>query len=777
MRMDPVVVSSPPIQVSRRAATRVAGWIWLVALACTALAAPAQRGPWLSWRGPQQNGCSVEVSLPAKLATDPADLATAPGWTYDVQGRGTPVVDGDRLYCMAYEGEGMELEEMLLCLDANTGEKRWERRFTDYISDVIYSRYAIGSPTVDPETGHVFCLTTPGELHCFTPDGEPVWGHDMAAEYGRLTFPNGRTGAPLVVGELCIVHVITSSWGKQGPARDRFFAFEKATGRNVWSCTPGGPPKDSSFSMPVVDTLMDGRTVLYAGLGGGHMVCVDVLTGDPLWKFQMSIGGVNSSALLYDSDKLIAIHGKENLDSSVIGRMICLRRDVMPPADKAAAGGQMTLEGRSELWRNDLCAFTSSPVLVGKRVFQTDLHGDLCCIDADSGEILWKEHLAPDQIHASPAYGSGMLYVPMNNGSFHVIRPDDGGATVLQSLELEGNCLGAPAIANGRVYVHTTKRLYCFSGVEVGVPQPAFELADELVDVSGPAMRLQIRPGDVLLRPGERVPCSVLACNAAGVAVDGVDFSGLSWDLPEGVIVKDGVMAVADDAPPTSAVVQARIAVAGGADLVDTARLRIVPNLPVIDDFSKGSFQVGPDGVKVGPPRRHWLSAFKKWEIRELDGEMVLARNLDNPLFQRTQSWIGHPDDSNYTVQVDIMTDGNRRTKSSGGVINQRYLFALKGNYQTLEVSSNMERFKHSVKFKWNAKAWYTLKTQVVPREGGGVTVQAKVWPRGEDEPEAWTIQVDDPVGHTHGAAGVYGFTPQSRFRVYLDNLKVTPNG
>jgi hypothetical protein len=29
---------------------------------------------------------------------------------------------------------------------------------------------------------------------------------------------------------------------------------------------------------------------------------------------------------------------------------------------------------------------------------------------------------------------------------------------------------------------------------------------------------------------------------------------------------------------------------------------------------------------------------------------------------------------------------------------------------------------------------------------------------------------------HQSGAAGLFGFTPMSRFKAYVDNLKVTPN-
>jgi hypothetical protein len=68
------------------------------------------------------------------------------------------------------------------------------------------------------------------------------------------------------------------------------------------------------------------------------------------------------------------------------------------------------------------------------------------------------------------------------------------------------------------------------------------------------------------------------------------------------------------------------------------------------------------------------------------------------------------------------------------------------------------------------------MKTRVDVQDDGSALVLAKVWPRDADEPADWTLQATDPHGHTHGSAGVYGFTLQSRFAVYLDNLSVTPN-
>src|SRR5690606_1947224 len=98
----------------------------------------------------------------------------------------------------------------------------------------------------------------------------------------------------------------------------------------------------------------------------------------------------------------------------------------------------------------------------GDRGYQIDATGNLHCIDLVNGKILWTEKLDSDNLHSSPLYVDGILYVPTNNGKFFVIRPSDEKAEILHSMELEGSCIGAPAVWKGHVYVHTTEKLYCF---------------------------------------------------------------------------------------------------------------------------------------------------------------------------------------------------------------------------------------------------------------------------------------------------------------------------
>src|SRR4029079_9813444 len=135
-----------------------------------------------------------------------------------------------------------------------------------------------------------------------------------------------------------------------------------------------------------------------------------------------------------------------------------------------------------------------------------------------------------------------------------------------------------------------------------------------------------------------------------------------------------------------------------------------------------------------------------KFEIRDKDGGKVLAKNTDNPFFQRATVFIGDPSTKIYTIEAELMSDGNRRVMSDVGVINQRYLIVLKGNEQKLEVNSNLERLRvpeasAPPNFKWVAKAGYRSKARVdVASDGSGV-VRAKAWKKEEPEPEKWTLE------------------------------------
>jgi outer membrane protein assembly factor BamB len=745
--------------------------VWGSSAAC--IGAPAAVHGWLNWRGPQQNGTSMEKGLPDTWKPGGANHR----WTVDLSGGGTPVIANGRLFALGYQGEGPDLQEVLVCLDAETGKKLWEARFNDFLSDIIYNRYAIGSPTVDPETGNVYAITAAGIFSCFTRDGRLVWQHPMMEQFGRLTFPNGRNGAPFVEEDLVIVRGITSNWGGEGPAMDRFYAFDKKSGQLVWSSGPGEQPKDNSFAMPVLE-WRGGKRLFYTGDGSGNIVCVNVRTGAPVWRYPVSAGGFNSSVVLHKG-KVIGIHNDENRDSSNAGAMVAVKLDAAPKP--VEGGGTPVLEKSAEVWRNGLRVVSSSPVLVGDRLYQVDYTGNLNCVDPNTGRILWEHKLAPDQLHASPLYADGKLYVPMQNGMFFILRPTDKGVTELARVQLEGRCIGAPAAWNGKIYVFSTEKLYCFGSAGTNRSLPA-DAAAAPRPKPGPTVALQIVPAEVLLHPSERARFTVRGIDANGFVTTTYRPNQVKWAkyIPPTARVRAEMDAQFDAqgelvaGQPSAGAFEATVEGFKG-----TFRGRIMPSLPMKEDFDDFPLSVAhatESGVQFAYPPLPWIGARFKWEVREVDGEKVLAKTLDNIFFQRATVFLGDADMKNYTMEADVRTDGNRRTMSTVGLINQRYAIVLEGNSQQLEVTSNHERIKVGVPFAWTPKTWYRLKTRVDVAPDGSGMVRAKAWKRGDPEPGSWTIEVPHRRAHTQGSPGLFGFAPQSLFRVYVDNISVTPN-
>lgn len=730
---------------------------------------------WLNWRGPNQNGVSpAAVKLPDSLAIGGPNHR----WSFKIQGAGAPVIADGRVYAFGFYGETTDLEEALICLDVKTGEKLWEHRFRDYLSDTTYNRYGIGAPLVDAETGNIYLESTWGHVFAFSRDGKVLWERSMVEEFGRLTFPNGRTGSLAIDGPLVITDGITANWGADGPARNRFYAFDKRTGELVWFSTPSVAPVDSSFATPVFGNLGNQR-VFYAGTGCGYIVCINARTGEPVWRFHLSAAGVNADILLLGNDKLIGVHGKENVDSTSMGRLVAIKI----PTEYPTGPKPLVLPPSAEVWRNDdYVAFSSSPLLVNGRVYSTIATGSLVCADAATGKTIWQEKLAPDQLHASPAYADGKFYVPMHNGTVFVLKDAGDKAQILSQNPMGAPCLGAPSFYGDAVFIFSKEALHCFGpkASAASVP-PAVAFKPEPASTA-PITQLQVVPAEFSLAPGQSQKFTVYGLDAAGRRVreltDGVTFAKF---IPPTAVVKSEVDAAMNGqvlvAGPQARQSAGQLMVKWN-NLSATTRGRIVAGLGYKEDFESFVFdQKSPMGEPAAFPPLPWLGARVKWNVLEHGGSKVVANRLDVILFQRTMNFIGKPEMKNYTLEADVMTDGTRRVMSTVGLVNQRYLIAMTANSRILEVSSNHERVKESVPFDAQPNTWYRLKTRVdADKTGPGGTVRAKLWKRGEPEPAAWTIEVRQPKIHTEGAPGIFAFSPQSQKRVFIDNLSLAAN-
>ncbi len=736
---------------------------------------------WLDWRGPQQNGTSLETGLPDNC--DPAN----PLWKADLPGQSTPVIANGKLYIMGYIGEGPDLQEGVFCYDAETGKELWRQVFNDFLSDTIYLRYATSSPVVDEETGNVYMQGTQGILAAFTGDGKLLWKHSLMEEYGRLTFPNARTASPMIDKDLVMTRGITANWGANGPGADRFYAFDKNTGDLVWSSTPGERPKDNSFSHSVLGWLK-GKRVFYSATGDGSIVCVNARTGEPVWRVHLTKAGINAGVLVHNNDKIISIYGTPYEPGELVALKIS---DAMP--ENATTAPVVVDRKKVQLWADDISTSTSSPILVGDRVYVVSEKGDLCCVDVNNGTVLWKLHLGIEERNSCPLFADGKLYVPMlddpeaaaaagTKGVMYIIKPTDKDGEIIAHVSLDGRCFGTPVPYNGKIYIQTTRHLYCFgkAGNNPGLPAP---VAPEKWPAPGPAAQLQVIPSEVLMRPGKTESFRVRSLDANGLSVEDIsDPASVKWSafIPATAKVKASMKAqfndknqltASADEVPSAGAFEAQV-----GNLKGYIRGRILPYLPIKQDFEKFSLTEtnAADNVLFAYPPLPWIGARFKFEVRDLNGNKVLAKTMDNPFFQRATVFIGEPSTKNYTIEADVMSEGNKRVMSEIGLVNQRYYIVLRGAAKEVAVNSPEALFHVSAPFEAAPNTWYHMKTRVdVAPDGSGV-IRGKVWKKGDPEPDAWTIEAHHKHANLEGSPGLFAFAPQKR--IYIDNVTVTSN-
>ena len=163
-----------------------------------------------------------------------------------------------------------------------------------------------------------------------------------------------------------------------------------------------------------------------------------------------------------------------------------------------------------------------------------------------------------------------------------------------------------------------------------------------------------------------------------------------------------------------------------------------------------------------------------RFQVQELDGGMVLNKRRSPAGLNRHVIYMGPSSMTGYTVQADIMGARRRRTRPDLGLINGGYTLDLQGGYNRLEVRAWAAelRMMQRVPFEWREDKWYTMKLTV--EVGPDRTlVYGKVWERGTEEPEEWTISAEDPMRISSGSPGIYGYSPVD---IFFDNVQVMEN-
>jgi outer membrane protein assembly factor BamB len=736
--------------------------IWIAVALVLPAAAIIRGADWPDWRGPDRTGVSTETGLPSKWSTAGENLA----WQVAYGGRSGPVVFGDHLYLQNTSASGASEQERVMCFNADTGKLLWEHRYNMFASDVPAHRLAWSSPVVDPATANVFAISANGLVMSLSKDGKLLWERSLAEEMGMWTTHGGRMSTPIIDGNQLIVSGLTFGWGQYAGGAHRFISFDKSTGQILWVSAPEGRPTDTIYANPYVADV-NGTRLFFSGGSDGAMHAIKIATGEPVWHWNVSKRGLNTSALMVGPD-VIVTHSEENMEVNEMG---------MIAAVPAASKGTLTDKDARWLVR-DVQAGYGSPVSDGQRIYVVDNGGVLLAFDVKDGRHVWRKNLGTIQ-KSSPVLADGKLYVGTENGKFYILKPRADGVDVLDEDEMpagiDGNpqpIIASPAVARGRVYLVTMEKMFAIGPKTA----PAARAATPSTPPSGPGAApadwttatLLVTPTEIVAKPGQPVSLRVREFNAQGIEKAGAP-PAASWALDN----LKGTIANGTFTPDAAAGPQAGTVKATIGAMTAASRIRVIPDLPWTYDFESSG----------ETPPAHWVNATGKFAVRALDGNKVLVKLAENPFAfaKRCRVFMGSPDYSDYTIEADVRAMEKRRQRGDVGIVAERYEMMLSGSHERIELQPWQPETQRTVKvdFPWKTDTWYTMKLEVQSLGEGKVRARGKVWAKGEAEPAAWSIERIDPLGSLKGAPGLYADAPSAAgggSEIYYDNIKVYKN-
>jgi outer membrane protein assembly factor BamB len=360
-------------------------WAWIMMGSVVAASPPAPvQNDAKNW--PLFRGDSSSRAVAATTLADQPELL----WEFSVPNgafESTPVVADGFVYAADLDGN-------VYALELATGQKRWQ-----YQTGSSFQ----ASPAVWNK--RLYIGDVDGKFHCVdVTSGKQVWVFEAQAEIdGSANFYGTRV-----------------LFGSQDAT---LYCLDAADGKLVWKhsiadqirCTPTiiegrafVAGCDSRLHVIDVETGMEERAVdieaptgvtpaasgqrVYFGTEGATFFCIQWVTGEILWKYQLPESGqsIRSSPCL--NDRAVVFGGRDK------------RIHALDP-----------LSGRS-LWTLETKARVDcSPVLVGSRVFCGAADGRLYALELASGRILWQTELRGG-VNSGMAVADGRLIVATDAG-------------------------------------------------------------------------------------------------------------------------------------------------------------------------------------------------------------------------------------------------------------------------------------------------------------------------------------------------------------------------
>ena len=391
---------------------------------------------WPQWRGPFLNGVSAEKNLPSKWSAEENVTwkLAMPSWT-----GATPIIWGERIFLNVAEGDDL----LLWCVDRTKGELLWKKHLSGGNTKMRKQNMSSPSPVTDGKT--VWVMTGTGILKAFDFSGAELWARDVQKDYGRFGLNWGYASSPLLYEDALFVQVLH---GMRTDDPSYVMRLDKKTGKTLWKVErPTQAIRESPDSYTTPALLKYGKNVEIVITGGDCVTGHDPATGKELWR----ANGLNP-----DNNPNFRI-----VASPVVFADVVYAPTREKPLLAIKAGGRGDVTESHKLWAFTHGPDVPTPVTDGKYFYVVDDRGIMWCLDAKTGQALWRpQRIKPATYSSSPVLADDKLYVTNEEGLTTVLKAGPK-FEVLAENNLNDYTLSSPAISDGQIFMRTAQYLYC----------------------------------------------------------------------------------------------------------------------------------------------------------------------------------------------------------------------------------------------------------------------------------------------------------------------------
>lgn len=393
-------------------------------------------GNWPHWRGPTNNGVSVEKGLPIEWSEERNVV-----WKLALPGgsSATPVVWGNKIFLLAQESKQISM----LCI-STAGKTLWTAKVSD-AKGKANGEKTLASPSPSTDGNLVYAMTGTGEVISLDLEGKEVWRFNAQERYGKFRLGFGFHTTPLLHAGRLYLQLIHSggAW---------VVAIDATDGKEIWKIerkSDGVAECEHAYTSPCIWTSGSDHQLITHG--NDYAIGHRLSDGKELWRVAELNPKDRYNRTLRFVSSPVATAGLIIIPSAKGRGVVGL---------KPGAKGLIMPGNKAEQWR--LTRGTPdvvSPLIYEEEVYLNRENGSIACLDSKTGEQYYSERAHAQTYRASPVAADGKVYVTARDGTVSVIKAGSK-FEVLFKNKINDQLTASPVLSNGRIYLRGFKSLY-----------------------------------------------------------------------------------------------------------------------------------------------------------------------------------------------------------------------------------------------------------------------------------------------------------------------------